>query len=576
MFEFEKEVDRLGYKEYNHFGKTPEHELKWSMPSIRGHKQVNTATNRELFLHHINANNPLPVKNKRRIKPKTNNIFVEDLHWTMFRTSPTQQKLEAQQELNKFVATHAAWKYTLSRLFCFIDKLHEHHISKIKRGGKEVKKLQNIEKKQMNIFILPETATLMDPMNDIPVVWSKKSRVEDRRLCGRPFEKGRLFESKTFDIALFEMWKRQLRKLSELPHTTRQKLFRIAALSHLTSAESAMAFGKMFSTKKTSQQQERSNIRCSAEICGFPKKPLTDFKVFLSHVENFDMFACAHYTKMLWLGYSPGTAEAHVTSVRKLHNLICASKWETHWKTTKTAGEKVFHNSAVKADAIPTKIAKSVIDANLRSMRPTLVALARIMIIAVTFMLRFSEVVNLRWSQIKRTPEFIFISIFQGKSTVKDRMKLHIRIPAKVKPYGQSIQQVLDDCKREHPTSLFVFHSKIECDWPISESWMTTNWNMLTANIKEAFPGFEKFVWTTHCWRATGINNLRQLDVDHEVCLSLARHVRSDTNRGYVRMNAQMTIEWEKLTENDYSFLLPKSAAKERKRWGKKRPRVNQ
>ena len=455
----------------------------------------------------------------------------------------------------RYAESHGAWNFSHRKLFALGKRLFLARKTLLQSAPAAARKLHRVSLKRANIFVSGETVIKDDLLTQENVVWTRTARRANAAVVGNALAQGKPFRS-----SLYLQSEKFFRRTSHLNIITRQKLFRIMHLSRLVGPEMTLAFRNVFFNASSTQSQDKSNVRQVAVASGFDPKKLGPFFSYLRSVPDFDQFVACLQLHQVSGGYATSTSEQHLTSTRKLYNQLRPTDWSQVVSQVSRAIERVFYRPRIPADAIPFSVLNEAIPLLLYSKVTSSVLMCEILVIAIVFMLRINEVLSLQRDQINFTDEFVFVSIIQGKSTRRERIRLHIRVNRTLRPFGLSLEHVLQSLLRRHSPNIFVFHSRMSKSAPISSHWLTDTWRMFANRLKMAYPVLEPLYLPPHCWRVSGINAIRALGLDSELSLHLSRHVWESTQKQYERLDTQLKIkQWGK---NDLAWLDPALARK--------------
>ena len=503
----------------------------------------------EKFLATISSFSVLPVKDRRQRILASANLFDSDLSPHMFRRKGDSLAV-ARLRLHRYSEAHGAWNFTHRRLFALGKKLFLARQKMLKTAPATVKKLHRVASKRANIFVNVETVVKDDLLTKERILWARTAVRSNTAVVGCALGQGKPFSS-----SLYIQAEKFFRRIGQLNAITRQKLYRIMHLSRLVGPEMTLAFRNVFTNAFSTQGQDKSNIRQVAIAAGFDPKKLGPFFSYLRSLPEFDQFVACLQLHQVSGGYATTTSEQHLTSVRKLYTRLRPTDWSLVVSQVSRAIERVFYRTRIPADAIPFGVLNEVIPLLLYSGVSSSVIMCEILIVAIVFMLRINEVISLQRDQIHFTAEFVFITILQGKSTRKERLSLHIRVKRSLRPFGLSLEHVLQSLLDRHSANIFVFHSRMKKTAPISNYWLTDTWRMFANRLQIAYEVLENLYLPPHCWRVSGINALRALGLDTSLALQLSRHVWDSTQKQYERLDTQLKMQqWG---DNDLAFLDP-------------------
>ena len=503
----------------------------------------------ELFFQSLQELSPIPVRDRRLRIVSSANLYVSDLSVALFLRE-NEDQLHAQHRMQQFIDTHATWKFTHKKLFALADFLAVGVDKMLSSASLEIRQLHRIKKKHTNIFSTSEKAICDDRMTRVSLLWTDNFSHSNSGLVGDPFS-----ESNTFSVSLYNQSSRFFTQFAQFNVVVRQKLFRILHASGLIRDEVLIAFRDTFTHAASTLRQHTSNLRAAASAVGLPRRPLGQFTDFVRAIENMDRFGAKLKLHQACGGFATSTSSQHVTAVGHLRDKVRPRDWKKISRDISRAIERVFFRARIAADAMDIKLLSRVLPLLLASRNDLFLVMSEILIIATVFMLRTSEVVDLQQEQVKFTEDFIFLSIFQGKHTRKERLILHIRVPRCLTPFNIPLEIILQNVLKRHPKSCFLFHSLRRTDKHITSSWLQVNWKILQNRLKMVFPVMENLYLPCYTWRVTGINALRALGLDRTFSLNLSRQKWTTTQDKYIRLGTQMHTQLEQWGQHDLTFV---------------------
>ena len=503
----------------------------------------------ELFFTSLQELSPLPVRDRRLRIISSANLYVSDLSVALFLREDEDQ-LQARRRMQRFIDSHATWKFSHKKLFALADFLVLGIDKMLLSASKEIRQLHRIKRKHTNIFSTSEKSIADDRMTRMALLWSDNYCHSNSGLVGNSFS-----ESNTFSVSLYNQSSRFFLQFAQLNVVVRQKLFRILHASSLIRDEVLIAFRDCFTHATSTLRQHTSNLRAAASAVGLPRKPLGQFTDFVRSLENVDRFGAKLKLHQACGGFATSTANQHVTAVGHLRDKVRPRDWKKISRDISRAVERVFFRARIAADAMDIKLLSRVLPLLLSSRNDLFLIMSEILIVATVFMLRTSEVVDLQQEQVKFTEDFIFLSIFQGKHTRKERLILHIRVPRRITPFNLPLERIVKNILKRHKCSSFFFHSERKKDRHITSSWLQMNWKIFQNRLKMVFPIMENLYLPCYTWRVTGINALRALGLDQTFSLNLSRQKWITTQDKYIRLGTQMHTQLEQWGQHDLTFV---------------------